>query len=73
MQTTMIPEPTLLDVKAVAALCGCSSRTVYRLSDGGKMPAPVRLGGLVKWRRAELETWISEGCRPVRTVKGGAR
>ena len=34
----------LLDVAAVADLLGCSQRHVYRLSDAGKMPAPVKLG-----------------------------
>ena len=31
----------LLDVQAVAEVLDCSPRTVYRLSDAGKMPAPV--------------------------------
>ena len=44
----------LLDVRAVAGLLDCSARHVYRLSDSGKMPRPVKLGQLVRWRRAEL-------------------
>ncbi len=36
----------LLDVAAVAEMLGCSARHVYRLSDAGKMPAPVKLGSL---------------------------
>ena len=31
----------LLDVQGVAQLLDCSSRHVYRLSDAGRMPAPV--------------------------------
>jgi excisionase family DNA binding protein len=52
----------LLDVASVAELCGCSSRTVRRLSDAGKMPRPVKLGSLVRWRRSELQAWIDAGC-----------
>ena len=52
----------LLDVNAVAALLSCSVRHVYRLSDAGKMPRPVKVGALVRWRRAEIMQWISEGC-----------
>jgi len=52
----------LLGVKAVAELLDCSVRHVHRLRDGGKMPRPVRLGGLVKWRRAEIEQWVASGC-----------
>jgi excisionase family DNA binding protein len=55
-------EPLLLDVKAVAALLGCSSRNVYRLADAGKMPRPLKVGTLVRWRRADIETWIANGC-----------
>ena len=70
-----LAEPTtvLLDVRAVAQLLGCSSRHVYRLADAGRMPSPVKLGSLVRWNRAALEQWITDGCRSVRTVsaKGG--
>jgi excisionase family DNA binding protein len=52
----------LLDVRAVAALLHCSARHVYRLADAGRMPAPVRIGALVRWRRADLDRWLSDGC-----------
>ena len=64
---------TLLDVRAVAALLGCSERHVYRLSDSGRMPAPVKLGALVRWNRASVETWIDEGCPSIRNRKGPSR
>jgi excisionase family DNA binding protein len=66
---TTVPPPVeaaLLDVSAVAAMLGCSVRHVYRLTDAGRMPASVRLGALVRWRRAEIEEWIASGCKPVR-------
>jgi excisionase family DNA binding protein len=67
-QTGLSPE--LLDVRAVAVLLGdCSIRHIYRLADGGRMPPPVKLGNLVRWRRAELEAWISAGC-PSRRPEG---
>jgi excisionase family DNA binding protein len=71
MQTTTIPPAdapaaALLDVQAVAALLDCSARHVYRMADAGQLPAPVRLGSLVRWRRAEVLAWLDDGCRPVR-------
>jgi excisionase family DNA binding protein len=63
--------PVLLDVKAVAALLNCSQRTVYRLADAGKMPAPLHLGALVRWPSDVLMDWIKSGCPVVR--KGGSR
>lgn len=68
-------DAALLDVNQVAATCGCAARTVYRLSDAGRMPQPVRFGSLVRWRRVELDAWIAAGCPAVRqtTAKGGSR
>lgn len=63
----------LLDVKAVASLLDCSTRHVYRLSDSGRLPRPVKLGALVRWRRADVLEWIAGGCPSVRTARGGAR
>jgi len=65
------PSAKLLDVQAVAEMLGCSQRHVYRLSDAGRMPAPVRLGSLVRWSATAIREWIEGGCKPVRIVKGG--
>jgi excisionase family DNA binding protein len=59
-------EPALLDARAVARLLNCSWRHVYRMADAGRMPAPVRLGRLIRWDRDSLLRWIAEGCPPVR-------
>ncbi|MBC8355098.1 MAG: helix-turn-helix domain-containing protein [Planctomycetes bacterium] len=69
MKTSPTPavEPTaLLDVRSVAARLDCSVRHVYRLSDSSRMPKPVRLGALVRWRADELDRWIADGCPNVR-------
>ena len=63
----------LWDVLAVARLLSCSTRHVYRLSDSGRMPAPVKLGALVRWKAAAIQEWIDNGCKPVRQVRGGTR
>jgi excisionase family DNA binding protein len=65
------PAAVLLDVAAVAALLDCSPRHVYRLADAGRMPAPVRLGALVRWRRQDLDAWLAAGCKPVRQAGRG--
>lgn len=56
----------LLTVKEVAEWLGCSVKHVWRQADAGRMPRPVKFGGLTRWRRNELQTWIDGGCRPVR-------
>lgn len=59
-------EPLLLDVKGVSALLNCSARHIFRLADLRRLPAPVRIGRLVRWDRRTLEQWISNGCPPVK-------
>jgi excisionase family DNA binding protein len=63
----------LLDVRAVAEMLDCSQRHVYRLSDAGRMPAPIKLGALVRWNRAAVESWIDQGAPSVRNLKGAGR
>ncbi|NOY42980.1 MAG: helix-turn-helix domain-containing protein [Planctomycetes bacterium] len=63
--------PALLDVRAVAAMLGCSQRHVYRLADAGRLPVPVKLGALIRWRRDELNDWLDDGCPSC--SKGGAK
>ena len=53
---------SLLDVKSVASICFCSTRHIYRLADADRMPRPIRLGALVRWRRQTIEDWIAAGC-----------
>jgi excisionase family DNA binding protein len=60
----------LIDVRGVAELLQCSPRTVYRLSENGDMPSPVKLGALVRWDRRRIEYWIAAGC-PHQQAKGG--
>ena len=52
----------MLTVDGVAKMLACSPRSIYRLADAGRIPQPVRIGGLVRWPRAVLEQWIKEGC-----------
>ena len=34
---------------------------VYRLADSGRMPRPLKLGSLVRWRAGEVRQWIADG------------
>ena len=62
-------EPSaLIDVQSVAELLNCSTRHVYRLANRGHIPRPVKLGALVRWNRAVIESWIAEGCPFCREV-----
>jgi excisionase family DNA binding protein len=61
---------SLLDVQTVANRLHCSTKHVYRLTDAGKMPAPIKLGSLTRWRQSEIDEWVKGGCRPPRFAAG---
>ena len=52
--------PILLSVADVARMLSVSVRYVWRLRDSGNLPAPIYLGRTVRWRKAALESWLSE-------------
>jgi predicted DNA-binding transcriptional regulator AlpA len=54
--------PELLSTRAAAHLCGVGERTLWRHSHSGVAPAPVRIGGSVRYRRSDLVGWIEAGC-----------
>lgn len=56
----------LLDARTVAGLLSVSPRTVWSWSASGRMPRPVRVGRVTRWKRSEVERWIELGC-PKRT------
>ena len=56
----------LLTAAESAEMTGVGKRTWWRYVGSGRAPAPVRLGGAVRWRRSELAEWIAAGCPRVR-------
>lgn len=52
----------LLTAEQSWTLCGLSKSAWYKYRSAGKIPAPVRIGGALRWRRAELEAWVGAGC-----------
>ena len=59
-QTT--PGERLLDVRGVAERLGVGVRMVWKLVSQGRMPAPLKLGRLSRWRAAAIDAWIAGGC-----------
>jgi len=60
----------MLTVQELATILRCSPKTVYRLADAGKMPAPCRLGTLVRWSNSAIEAWVAAGCPSHRNAPG---
>jgi predicted DNA-binding transcriptional regulator AlpA len=54
----------LLGIPEVAGACGVSPRSVRRYFESGRMPRPVKVSGLIRWRKSDIEAWLADGCRP---------
>lgn len=59
------PRPALMDANELAHEMDIGVRTLQRLKQLGQVPAPIKIGGQVRWRRADVEAWLAE--------KGGER
>jgi predicted DNA-binding transcriptional regulator AlpA len=55
-------EPVMITARQLAVLLQVSTRQVWRMLSVGRVPKPIRVGGIVRWRMAEVENWIAEGC-----------
>lgn len=62
----------LLPIGQVAKMVALSRRTISRLADAGKLPPPLRIGGSLRWRLADVRQWIAAGCPATRNISGGA-
>lgn len=51
-------ESDLLTVGEIAVKLGTSTRTVWRMASAGQIPAPVKIGGLTRWRRSDIQAMI---------------
>jgi len=65
-----------LSVRDVADLLGVSERHIWKLERTARLPKALKVGRCVRWRRADIESWVSAGC-PSRDAwaapKGGVR
>ncbi len=58
------PEPGLLTAEQAWEFCALSKSAWYKARASGKIPAPVKIGGALRWRLEELRLWIAAGCPP---------
>jgi prophage regulatory protein len=57
-----VREALAICARELAEMLDVSLRQVWRLNSAGKLPRPVRLGGSVRWNRAEVMAWFEGGC-----------
>ena len=64
--TPATDQPVLLSSADLSRMLGISRRHVCRLRDTGRLPAPIRLGKLIRWRKVTIETWLADCDKPLR-------
>ena len=57
----------LLNAKALGGMLALSKRQVFRLNSCGKIPAPLRIGGSVRWSESTISKWLAAGAPDRRT------
>jgi predicted DNA-binding transcriptional regulator AlpA len=54
--------PLAVDIKGLASLLQRSVASLHRDNAAGRLPSPVRIGGSVRWRVSDIESWLSWNC-----------
>jgi len=62
-------EIQLLTAKEFGGLLNLSKRQIFRLNSSGKIPAPIHIGGSVRWVNSTIQRWIDMGCPDRKTFE----
>lgn len=57
----------LLTAKSLGEMLSLSKRQIFRLNSCGKIPAPIRIGGAVRWSAEEISAWLVAGAKDRKT------
>jgi prophage regulatory protein len=63
------PNTQLLTAKAVGQMLSLSKRQIFRLNSCGKLPAPLRIGGSVRWAESTISQWLAAGAPDRKTFE----
>jgi len=53
----------LTSIFQVAKRCGIDWQTARDWVQFGILPAPIIVGGFLRWRQADLDRWLEDGCQ----------
>jgi len=69
MSDTQVTNKTcqLLTAKDLGQKLSLSKRQIFRLNSCGKIPAPIRIGGAVRWSAEEISAWLAAGAKDRQT------
>lgn len=52
----------LLSLQTVAKICQVDDKTIRRWIDQGRIPVPMKIGRLLRWKQPVIADWIDNGC-----------
>lgn len=55
-------DPVMITARQLAVILRVSKRQVWRMLSARRVPQPIRIGNVVRWRMAEIEQWVADGC-----------
>lgn len=59
----------LISCKELAKRLSLSKRQIFRLNSCGKIPAPIRIGGSVRWAESTIAQWLKAGAPDRKTFE----
>ena len=59
----------LLTAQELGTMLNLSKRQIFRLNSSGKIPAPIRIGGSVRWDENTIAIWLQAGAPDRRVFK----
>ena len=59
----------LWDAKTFGQRLSLSKRQIFRLNSCGKIPAPIRIGGAVRWSEKSISAWLAAGAPDRKTFE----
>ena len=62
-------EIQLLTAKQLGAKLNLSKRQIFRLNSSGKLPAPIRIGGSIRWAESAVAAWLKAGAPDRKTFE----
>ena len=63
----------LLTAKALGEMLNLSKRQIFRLNSSGKIPAPIRIGGAVRWAESTVTEWLQAGAPDRKTFEASKK
>lgn len=69
MMDTITTTEKLLTAKAVGEMLSLSKRQIFRLNSSGRIPAPIRIGGAVRWSENTIVEWLASGAPDRKTFE----